>query len=85
VSGGKDSMLLANLMLEAHIPFHIAHVNYQLRGEESDKDQAFIEAWGQEHNVIVHCIKVQYTENEKNIQAWARSKRRDYFEVLLHQ
>jgi tRNA(Ile)-lysidine synthase len=85
VSGGKDSMLLANLMLEAHISFHIAHVNYQLRGEESDKDQAFIEAWGQQHNVIVHCIKVQYTENEKNIQAWARSKRRDYFEVLLHQ
>ncbi len=38
VSGGKDSMLLANLMLEARIPFHIAHVNYQVRGEAISKD-----------------------------------------------
>ncbi len=85
VSGGKDSMLLAQLMLEAKIHFHVAHVNYQLRGEDSNQDQALIEKWGNENNITVHCIKVQYNESEKNIQSWARTKRRDYFEILLHQ
>ena len=85
VSGGKDSMLLAQLMLEAGITFHIAHVNYQLRGEDSDNDQALVEKWGEQNGIIVHCIKVQYSANEKNIQSWAREKRRDYFEILMQQ
>ncbi len=43
VSGGMDSMLLHDL-LSSHLPerAHIAHVNYQMRGEDSDLDEDLV-------------------------------------------
>ena len=37
-SGGSDSVALFHLLMEAGIGFEVAHVNYHLRGEESNKD-----------------------------------------------
>jgi len=46
VSGGIDSTVLLNLLvsLQKELPFHIgvAHVNHQLRDEESERDEAFV-------------------------------------------
>jgi tRNA(Ile)-lysidine synthase len=41
-SGGMDSMALADLLREGDFSFALAHVNYQLRGEESDEDARFV-------------------------------------------
>jgi len=52
LSGGADSVALGYLLKAAAINFEIAHVNFGLRGEESDKDEAFVKElagkWGQE-------------------------------------
>ena len=47
VSGGIDSMTMAELFLNSapRLPFAVAHVNFQLRGTESDGDEALVRDW----------------------------------------
>ena len=42
VSGGVDSMVLANLFIQNNLNFSIAHCNFGLRAKESNADQEFI-------------------------------------------
>lgn len=39
VSGGIDSMTLCHLLSEAKFSFSVAHCNFKLRNEESDRDE----------------------------------------------
>ena len=47
VSGGMDSMCMADLFLSAYGPdaFSVAHCNFHLRGEESDGDEMLVKTW----------------------------------------
>lgn len=45
VSGGPDSMCLADLFLRSGKPFAVAHCNFRLRGEESDGDERLVRDW----------------------------------------
>ena len=45
VSGGIDSMCLAEKVRLDGGPFAIAHCNFGLRGAESDADEAFVRDW----------------------------------------
>jgi tRNA(Ile)-lysidine synthase len=45
VSGGLDSMLLAEALRAHGYPLHVLHVNYGLRGAESDADEALVRSW----------------------------------------
>ena len=47
VSGGLDSMCLAQKVRLEGGPFAIAHCNFRLRGEESDGDEAFVRDWAE--------------------------------------
>lgn len=53
VSGGVDSMCLADLCLRCLGPerFAIAHCNFHLRGEESDGDQELVTSWASSNGV----------------------------------
>ena len=54
VSGGIDSMCLAQKVRLEGGPFAIAHCNFGLRGEESDADEAFVRAWCSSHGIPIH-------------------------------
>ena len=42
VSGGKDSVAMAHLFVASGYQFGIAHCNFNLRSEESVRDQNFV-------------------------------------------
>ena len=87
VSGGVDSMVMAQLFLNAGIHFSIAHVNYNLRGKHSIGDREFVRKWGQAHDVMVHVREVTSDEYDPlgSIQIRAREIRYDFFEGLIHE
>ena len=42
ISGGLDSMVLLHLLSESNVRLEVVHVNYGLRDEESDADEALV-------------------------------------------
>ncbi len=49
VSGGADSICLANVLLslrkELDLAIYVVHVNHMIRGDEADSDQAYVESY----------------------------------------
>ena len=55
VSGGIDSMCLAEKVRLEGGPFAVAHCNFGLRGEESDGDESFVRQWAQGYGIPFHA------------------------------
>ncbi|MEO7309077.1 MAG: tRNA lysidine(34) synthetase TilS [Chitinophagaceae bacterium] len=89
VSGGVDSVVLCHLAKANQIPFAIAHCNFQLRGDESNRDKAFVRDLAQGFNVplfVKDFDTKQYMADEgKSVQVAAREIRYDWFAGLLQQ
>jgi tRNA(Ile)-lysidine synthase len=87
LSGGADSMVLANLMLLSGYKFQVAHVNYQLREEASNLDQKVVEDFCEKNNLSLHLYSVSEKDNKpkNSIQLWARNLRYDFFFRILEQ
>ncbi|SFI40971.1 tRNA lysidine(34) synthetase TilS [Halpernia frigidisoli] len=84
ISGGADSMVLANLFLALNLNFQIAHINYKLRGEESDLDEKIVFKFCLKNNVKFHLYKVSEIDKkpENSVQLWARNLRYEYFNKI---
>ena len=91
VSGGVDSMCLADLWLRCFGAgsFAIAHCNFHLRGEESDGDEALVTKWAEENGVRMHRVDfdtVGYAaENGLSIEMAARELRYRWFGELCQE
>lgn len=81
-SGGLDSMVLAELLLRIGIPFELAHVNYGLRENESELDEALIRDFAKQHNLPCHVKRIDPNILQENLQAEARKIRYNWFEQL---
>ncbi len=86
ISGGVDSVVLSYLLKEAKINFTLAHCNFNLRGKESDKDQAFVENLANTFGVKIHTVSFETEKIAKSkresIQMAARDLRYHWFEEL---
>lgn len=86
VSGGVDSVVLVDLCAKAGYTFSIAHCNFQLRGAESDADEALVQSLSKKYNATVHVKKfdtVAYAfEHKLSIQEAARVLRYEWFDEL---
>jgi tRNA(Ile)-lysidine synthase len=86
VSGGGDSAVLCELCKQTEIQFAIAHCNFQLRGEESERDEKFVRSLGEKYGVEIFVKKfdTETYANEKkiSIQEAARELRYDWFVQL---
>jgi tRNA(Ile)-lysidine synthase len=87
VSGGLDSMVLTHLYLETGFSFEVLHVNFQLRGAESDADEVFVTEFCAAHQLRcrVHRVdtKMYATQHRLSIQLAARQLRYAWFAHLL--
>ena len=84
VSGGSDSMCLANLFLKSGLKFGVIHINYSLRGSESEEDMNFVSTWAKNHGIecFVKVIDTPFILSSQggNLQQLARDFRYSFFE-----
>jgi len=89
VSGGIDSMCMADLFLRAGEDFAVAHCNFGLRGSDSDSDEALVRDWAESHAVRLHVRSfetVDYAErNGISIEMAARDLRYSWFSELCDE
>jgi len=91
VSGGMDSMCMADLFLQTlgADAFAIAHCNFSLRGEESDGDEALVREWAENNGVHVFVKRfdtVSYArEKGISIEMAARDLRYSWFAQLCQE
>ncbi len=87
VSGGVDSVVLCELCHQAGFPFMIAHCNFQLRGDESDRDEQLVNGLAKKYGVEVLVKRFEtekYSINNKlSLQEAARELRYQWFAGLI--
>jgi len=89
VSGGVDSMLLLELMFQEKLPIHVLHVNYHLRGNESDDDEFLVRNYCELNSISLTIESVFLNEtleiNGGNLQNEARKIRYNFFQKELNK
>jgi tRNA(Ile)-lysidine synthase len=87
VSGGVDSVVLCELCKQAGFDFSIAHCNFQLRGEESKRDEHFVKALAEKYSVPFFVKKFETEkyaqQNKLSIQVAARDLRYEWFNEIV--
>lgn len=86
VSGGPDSTCLLHLLAELAKKYewklHIAHVNYRLRGEESDADEALVRKHADSLDIPITVFRLELSDSTSNLEARLRVVRYEFFESL---
>lgn len=89
VSGGVDSVVLCELCSRSGYHFEIAHVNFQLRGEESNADEKFVENLAEKYRVPIHVMRSDTltvaASKGVSVQVAARDIRYEWFDRLLEK
>ncbi len=88
VSGGVDSVVLLDLITKMGFDCIVAHCNFQLRGDESWRDENFVKSLETVYNkkvVTKHFDTQQFAvQNKLSIQEAARKLRYNWFNELIN-
>ncbi|PIF01474.1 MAG: tRNA lysidine(34) synthetase TilS [Paludibacter sp.] len=86
VSGGIDSMVLLDVLYRLGYSIVVAHVNFKLRGKDSDSDEIFVSKMAKKMRLPIEKIHFNTQEYSKknhiSIEMSARKLRYDWFEEL---
>lgn len=89
LSGGKDSSVLAHVLLSLQPklpPIHWLHVNYHLRMPQSDREERYLKRWAREEGVPLWTHSLHPQKKPANLQDWARRERYRFFrDIMTHQ
>jgi tRNA(Ile)-lysidine synthase len=89
VSAGSDSMVMAHLFLQSGIPFAVAHCNFQLRGDEADKDEELVRNWCAANKIEFYNVRfdtaAKVEQWKKGVQETARILRYEWLEQIRNQ
>ncbi len=89
VSGGADSMVLLDILLNLRdaglCDLTVCHVHHGLRGEEADRDEAFVAAFARRRDIHFESVRVNVHANKlqgESVEMAARRLRYDALERL---
>jgi tRNA(Ile)-lysidine synthase len=88
VSGGGDSLALLMILHELRerlgiVRLDVAHVNHGLRGEQSDREEAFVRARAEQIGAAVHVCRLSGPPcRGQGLEQWARKRRYRFFVSL---
>jgi tRNA(Ile)-lysidine synthase len=86
LSGGIDSVCLADLLFRLGYNMEFAHCNFNLRGQESEDDQDFVEQLSLKYKIPFHTVSfdtIDYAKKNKiSIQMAAREQRYYWLEKI---
>lgn len=86
VSGGADSVCLLLMLQQLGYAVEAVHCNFNLRGNESQRDEQFVKDLCENENIMLHLIHfdtITYADTHKvSIEMAARELRYRYFEQL---
>lgn len=87
VSGGLDSMVLLDLAIKSELQIVVAHVNYNMRGQESLDDEKLVENFCAQHHIdfISKSVKIAPDEIKDGFQSEARKVRYNWFNDLCQE
>jgi len=89
VSGGMDSMVLLDILQACGYTLDVAHINFCLRGKESDQDATFVEDWCKRRKAAFHLDVVDagaYSKtNTISLQVAARELRYQFFKRIAEE
>ena len=88
LSGGVDSMVLAELFRRGGYDIAFAHCNFHLRGKESDGDEQFVREYAERVGVKLFVRQfdtLEYVETQKiSVEMAARELRYAWFNDLIN-
>jgi len=86
-SGGLDSVVLTHLLSKLGYSIGLAHVNFQLREDDSNKDEAFVKTLGKQLSIPVFTFlsdtNSYIKQHKMSVQMAAREIRYKWFKKLL--
>jgi tRNA(Ile)-lysidine synthase len=86
VSGGMDSMVMAELFSQAGFSFAMAHCNFKLRGEDSEIDEKLVKEMAEKYDVPFYSKAFNTKEiadaSGDSVQMTARDLRYTFFEEI---
>lgn len=89
VSGGVDSMVMLHLFEQLPYTISVAHVNFQLRAEESDGDETFVRQYCKSKGIPLFVHKADthtyMREHKVSVQMAAREIRYAWFKELMQE
>jgi tRNA(Ile)-lysidine synthase len=89
VSGGMDSMVMLELFHRTNFSVAVAHVNFQLRDNDSELDESLVEETCKKHSIPFFTKRFDTSayaqKHSLSIQMAARALRYEWFNELVDQ
>lgn len=89
VSGGMDSMVLLHALKNIHSKITVTHVNYMLRGRDSNEDAKLVEKIARDYALpfekLEYNLQADLEANGGNLQEKARETRYAFFSSIMDQ